>query len=88
MLKTIVLLLRKHRITLRPVSVRSEFNVIPDAASGICNEGRTGVSAKTRRGVVRTLVDAWAVDAEHPAAATLTEDVSNPPFGVLTADRR
>jgi hypothetical protein len=52
----------KHRITLRPVSVRSEFNVIPDAASGICNTGRTGVITKQRRVVVRKLVDAWRVD--------------------------
>ena len=88
MLKTIVLLLRRYRITLRPVSVRSEFNVIPDAASGICNTGRTGVSTKVRRRVVRRLVDAWVVDTGHPAATTVEQDVPNPPFGVETADRR
>jgi hypothetical protein len=88
MLKTIVLLLRKHRITLWPVSVRSEFNLIPDAASGICNDGRTGVGTKKRRVVVRKLVDAWVVDTGHPAATTVEQDVPNPPLGVETDDRR
>jgi hypothetical protein len=62
--------------------------VIPDAASGICNTGRTGASIKERRAVVRMLVDAWRVDTGHIAATTVAKDELDPPFGVLTDDRR
>ena len=38
--------------------------------------------------MVRRLVDAWRADTRHSAATTVDRDELDPPFGVVTDDRR